>query len=122
MSAVHALANIENQAVLLAGGTRYFEFPIAGAEYLSIQIVWHDAVSIFVATMETTNQDEDKVADNSTNLAHWSPESSLLFSYPAGGAIGSSMKHIGNMCAKRARIKIVPAANSLLSIYVHGKS
>lgn len=105
---------------LTNGSTTYVELPMAEGT-MGLGIRWADATSSATITLETTNELPNVVAYNSTTAGDWFSESTSITG-PSASAAGSSMKHLGNIGAARARLKIVCAADSKLRIRVAWKA
>lgn len=101
----------------------YWEIGAGADEKLSIHFIWHDATTAGTVTVEGSNLPPDKAASDSTNLDDWDPlDSSMVttISSPAGGAAGSTIFDVSTG-ARRVRVKFAASANSVVSIFVHGK-
>jgi hypothetical protein len=84
----------------------------------SIQLIWHDATTNGTFTVETSNHEDPDF--DSTDATVWTQEV-LTITSPAASAADSFMVHLGNNGAKWVRVKFVATANSLISIWPHGK-
>jgi hypothetical protein len=105
-----------------AAATAYHELGIAASLVESIHIQWFDAVSSATITLETTNLPTEDAATSATATAgNWVPETSVTITGPTAAAASGSMTHLGNIGSRRARLKIVAAANCDLRVTPHGK-
>lgn len=109
-----------------AAATKYVEIGVDGSGLHSVQIGWPDAVSSATITLHTSNWPREEVAFDSTSAMHWYDESTapvpVTITGPSAAAIGGCLVHLGNVGAKRGRLKIVAAATTKLWILPHGKS
>lgn len=112
----------EEVPVLFAGGAKFFAIPVARGGFLSIQVVWHNNTSAFGApALFTSNWPNPDI--DSTSLMHWFEETlDDPFDAVAAGAPGSQMRHMSFIGARYAKLRITPTADSIISIYAHGKS
>jgi hypothetical protein len=86
----------------------------------SIQLRWDATLVTSAIALETTNLPEktstnanDGVAFDSTTAGDWKTETAVTFSN-AATALGGDLQHVGNMGAKRMRLKFtVTTAGSL---------
>lgn len=106
--------------------TKYHEICVGSAGLHSVQIGWPDATSNATIKLETSNLPKDVATDISTNAMHWydestAPDSPVAIVGPAGSAAGNTLIHLGNIGAKRARLKIETSAATKLYITTHGK-
>jgi len=122
MSGIYTSRAIRENHAIANGATERIELPVAAGTYLAIQLVWHDATSAFACTLETSNQDRQRVLGDTANGEQWSAEAGVTFVGAVGAAAGSSMKHLSSINSSRARLVITASANSRISIYVHGKA
>lgn len=121
------MASITNNSLnprfqVAAAATAYRELGIAASLVESIHLQWFDAVSSATVTLETTNlPPEDAATDAAASAGNWIPETTVTITGPTGAGAGGSMTHLGNIGARRARLKIVAAANCDLRATPHGK-
>lgn len=120
------MGGIPNSGFLFRGAvasaaTKYVPVPCSGGALVGILIGWKDATSSATITLQTTNLSEEEAPVETAGSAwQWANES-LTITGPSGSAAGATMLHLGNMASKRARLKIVAAANCLFEITGHGK-
>lgn len=104
------------------GATAYVELGVGGSLVAAAHLRWFDATSNATVTLETTNlPPEDAATDAAAANGNWVPEASVTVTGPTGAAAGGSMLHLGNIGSRRARLKLVAAANCDLQVIPHGK-
>lgn len=119
----HAHGVIWNYETLItSGATQYIEIPVSCALVTAVHIRWRDATSSATITLESSNEDPDRVSGTSTTAGDWIAESSVTITGPSASAAGGSMLHLANFGSERARLKVVAAADTRLRVTVHGKS
>lgn len=106
------------KGTLANGATLYVPIPMERGGRLFIDVQWKDAVSSAAITLETTGSD---AADAPVNVAgaawQWKPEAGVAITGPAAAAASSTKVHTTALCCRRARLKIVAAANCDFEIY-----
>lgn len=112
-------------------GTAVHYVEIGGVDDLvqSVQISWPDATSSAAIVLESSNflvTDDAPVAGapvarkTEVDGYRWAVEP-VTVTGPVASAAGSFMLHVGNVGARRLRLKITVAANTQLYILGHGK-
>ncbi len=96
------------------GATQYVALPISGGT-IGAQISWLDATSSATITVETTNFDAIDALLTASASYKWK-DSGLTITGPAASAAGSTTLNIENVRQKRARLKIVAAADCSFEI------
>ncbi len=110
------------KGVLTHPTTQYVGLQVGDASTMAIQIAWKDATSSATITLETTEFPNDEAPVDAAGSAwEWFPETGITITGPTGSAAASSMTHLSNVGASRARLKIVTAATCNLEIRVGGK-
>lgn len=118
-----AIANGSLNRTEMADGSAYlFEIPCGYGSVSSMQIVHEDATSAYSGSFETTNQDQTRAPIDAIDPTKWSAEGDVTIDTVAAGAAGSKMYHLSGLGSRRSRLKIIPTAISVLSIYSHGKA
>ncbi len=98
------------------GVTQYVGIPIHGG-CIGTQISWLDATSSATITIELTSfGNADAPVDTAGSAWVWK-DSGLSITGPAASAAGSVLVNADNVRQRRARIKIVAAANCSFEIY-----
>jgi hypothetical protein len=118
---------IAPRAILLAASTPYYySVKLSDGLVSSIQIQWHDATSSFTVTAYTSNVESPTVPATGAagpSLEEWHNESTALpITGASASAAGCDLAHIGNNGARWLLLKFDVAADSQISITVHGKA
>ena len=99
------------------GATQYVGIPISKLGALGAHIAWKDATSSATITLELTSYDDTDAPTESAGSAwHWLG-SGISITGPAASAAGGATVHAENVRARRARLKIVAAANCSMDIF-----
>lgn len=105
----------------LAGGTKYVEIPLGDESVSGLFISWPDGTSSATLTLESTLHNSTDAALTSADASLWAPETGITITGPAATAKASEMVHLGNNGATRMRLKIVPAADTTLTVLARRK-
>lgn len=102
--------------------TKYVEVPFAEATQGALHLRWFDGTSSATVTLETTNYDvlHADAGPTSTTAGVWIDEG-LTITGPSAAAAGGSMLNMNTLGARRARVKIVTAADTVIEVLWHGK-
>jgi hypothetical protein len=103
------------KGAVLSAATQYVPLPISGGT-IGAQIAWLDATSSATLTIETSNYDANDAPLTDAGSAWEWKGSGLTITGPTGAAAGSTTLNIENVRQKRARLKIVAAANCLFEV------
>lgn len=101
------------KGAVASGATKYVGLPIYIEDgSVGAHIAWLDATSSATITLETTSYSaEDAPVDEAGSAWEWYSESDVSITGPAASAAGSFALHAENLRSKRARLKIVAAAD-----------
>lgn len=98
--------------------TLYVPIPMSMGGRLFIDVQWKDAVSSAAVTLETTGSEAADAPVGAAGAAwQWKTEAGVAITGPAAAAAGSTKVHTAALACRRARLKIVTAANCDLEIY-----
>jgi hypothetical protein len=97
------------------GATQYVGVPITDGA-LGCQIAWLDAISAATITLELTSYDLESAPVGVAGAAYKWRDSGLVITGPAGAAIGSTLVNVDGIRQRRARLKIVASADSILEV------
>lgn len=92
------------------GVTQYVGVPIKNGK-LGCHIAWLDATSSATITLETTSYNAQDAPTTTAGTYQWYP-TAVSITGPAASAAGSFALNVADIYQRRARLKIVAAANS----------
>lgn len=100
---------------ITSGATQYVAVPVVDG-CVGIHIGWKDATSSATITLELTSfESYEAPVDEAGSAWEWK-DSGLSITGPAASAAGSTLVNVDNVRQKRARLKIVAAANCVFEI------
>lgn len=97
------------QGTVTNGATKYVPVPIFNGA-IGAHIAWRDATSSAAITLELGSFDSDEAPVETAGTYQW-VNSGAAITGPSATAAGSVLVNIDNVRQKRARLKIVAAAN-----------
>lgn len=105
------------KGVLTHPTTKYVGLPMGAASVLALHVAWLDATSSATITLETTEFPASEAPVEEAGAAwEWFSETGITITGPTAAAASSSMTHMSNVGASRARLKIVTAATCDLEV------
>lgn len=97
--------------------TQYVGVPVSIDDgSIGVQIAWLDATSSATITLELTSYDSDEAPISVAGSAWKWIASGVTVTGPAAAAAGATLLNVENVRQRRARLKIIAAANSRLQI------
>ena len=96
--------------------TQYVGVPISPSGTIGVQIAWLDATSSATITLEYTDYDASEAPVSAAGSAWEWVDSGETIDAPAASAAGAGLVSLAGVPHRRARLKIVAAANSLFEI------
>ena len=122
MSGVYKSHALLHRVSVASSGKKFTRIGVGQQHVQSLHLIWHDATSNASAIKVYSSNLKDPTEPTSTvNLEHWYEETGLTFTGPAASAAGSEMLHVGVLGCKWLLFEYDASANSLISLWIHGK-
>ena len=95
--------------------TKYIGVPVRDGN-VGVYVAWLDATSSATITLEMTSFPPEDAPVETAGTYQWK-DSGVAITGPAASAAGAALVHAADKFQKRARLKIVTAANCNFEIY-----